>query len=104
MANIKIGAQVVLGLTLDPDANGLVTDILPTIPTWSVSDTSIATLTQAEDGRTAILVGVGVGTVQITVVSDTLSDTVECVVDALPVPGVTTGIHIVFLPDAAPAA
>jgi hypothetical protein len=101
MANIKVGAQAVLGLTLDPDANGNATDILPTVPTWSVSDTTVATITQSEDGRTAILAGVGAGVVQVTVVSGNLSDTVTCTVEEVPVPGVTTGIHIVFLPDVA---
>lgn len=106
MITINVGANVNLGLTLDSDVNGLATDILPAVPMWSTSDASVATITMSEDGRTAVLMGVAAGAVQVMVQSGSLIDTVDCTVEAVvipPVPGVTTGIHIVVLQDAEPA-
>jgi len=90
-------APITLGLTLDPDAAGNPTTVLPGPVAWTVSDATKATLAPAADGLTCVLTTVAVGTIQVTATSGALSNTVDVTITA----GVTTGIHIVELPAAA---
>ena len=98
MITINVGAQVSLGLTYDPDANGLSTDLLPAVPVWGSSDDRIATVVQSEDGRTASLLAVAPGSVRINVLSGDLSDSLDCDISLpLNTAGITTGIHIMVV-------
>jgi uncharacterized protein YjdB len=95
MINLTSGVAVTLGLTLDADAAGNPTGELPGAVTWTVSDATKATIVPSADGKTAVITGSMAGTLQVTATSGSLTDTQDVTV----VGGVTTGIHIVQLPQ-----
>lgn len=100
MANLALGKTFNFGLSYDPDANGVATTLLPAAPVWSVSDSTKASIVVSADSTSISLTTLAAGDFSLTVTSDTLTDTIQLTIDApVVVPGVTTGIHIVQLPD-----
>ena len=102
MTTLALNKVFYFGLTLDADANGLPTTLLPAAPVWTVSDATKASVVPSSDGTSVQLTTLAAGDFTLSVTSDTLADSVSITVEA-PVAGVTTGIHIVQLADA-PAA
>jgi hypothetical protein len=73
------------------DAAGHQTAMPAGVPTWAVSDATIATLTVAADGLSAELVGVHAGSVSVTVTLDGLTGSLSVTVS----PGVPVSLQVV---------